>query len=233
MPKYWSKPIYELKTRSRKTIYIDVTTSVSPGLPPNKVLLEEVIPFFKRKKVHRILDFGAGALRHTIPLLEAGFEVCAVEFEKGFSRPKCQIALAEARDYHNFSALIWPDDFIKDTRKFDAALLIYVLQTMPIKKEREAVIKYIYKKMPWTIVRDSYVFYASRYGQLKGIANKYRVSDGYYMWPSRKFHSFYTEIPTEKTHKMFKIHGFKRIRSLSKRGTDQMFLYTKGNGFWP
>ena len=71
-------------------------------------LIEKLIPLFKARKVHRILDFGAGALRHCFPLLEAGFEVCAVEFQEGFARPTCQKALEEAQKYGNFSALIWP-----------------------------------------------------------------------------------------------------------------------------
>src|SRR5437667_10433899 len=98
----WQKPLYQLTTKNGKKIVIDVTSSVSPGLPPNKVI-DTLIPFFQQKNVERIIDFGAGSLRHTFPLLDAGFQVCAVEFQENFDRPVCAKALAEAKQHSNFS----------------------------------------------------------------------------------------------------------------------------------
>ena len=226
MPKMWSRPIYEF-AKGGKKIIIDVTSSVAPGLPPNKVVTD-LVPFFERQNVERILDFGAGALRHTLPLLEAGFQVCAVEFEECFARPACSKALSDAIRDPNFSTLIYPKDFIRDTRRFDAALLCYVLQTMPIPDERKSVLKHIYKKLR----EDSYLLYMSRYNQMQGITGEHKVSDGYYKWPEREHHSFYREFTTEKTHQFIEAHKFKRIRSLSERGTDQIHLYVKGSATW-
>ena len=228
MAKLWESPIYRFKALLSKEVVIDVTSSVSPGIPPNKLIQKAIIPFFKKRKVHSVLDFGAGALRHCFPLLDAGFEVCAVEFEEGFKRPMCQKALQEASKHHSFSALIWPKDFIKDRRKFDAALLFYVLQIMPVKEERNLVLKHIYRKLR----SDSYVVYASRYGQISEADFQHKVTDGYYRWPDRGAHSFYREFTTEDTHQMMMDHKFTRIRSLSERGTDQIFVYVKGNATW-
>ena len=78
---------------------------------------------------------------------------------------------------------------MKDRRKFDAALLFYVLQIMPVPAERQLVLKHIQKKL-----RDnSYVVYASRYGQVTKQDLKHKVSDGYYKWPLRKEHSFHLQ----------------------------------------
>jgi hypothetical protein len=99
---------------------------------------------------------------------------------------------------------------------------------MPIHKERKAVIKNIWKKLKG----DSYLFYASRFGQITEEDQKRRVSDGYYRWPNRQMHSFYREFTTDDTHTLFEQHKFKYIRYLSERGTDQMFLYAKGKGTW-
>ena len=77
----WKKPIYKLKAASGNYINIDVTTSCGANLKPNSVIYE-VADFLKIQEVKSILDLGAGALRHTIPLLKAGFEVWSVEFEK-------------------------------------------------------------------------------------------------------------------------------------------------------
>lgn len=229
MAKPWKTPIYSLRAGSGKIVTIDVTTSVSASLPPSQVLSSDAIPFFKKRGVSRIVDFGAGALRHTFPLLEAGFEVCAVEFEAGFRRPTCAAALERAKEYATFSSMIWPHDFFSNRQKFDAALLCYVLQTMPIPEERQLVLKTLYKKLE----SDSYLLYMSRFNQLTpGIKKAQAVSDGYFMWPKRAQHSFYREFATQETHDLFERYRLRRIRSLSQRGTDQMFLYAKGSAEW-
>jgi hypothetical protein len=229
MAKRWKTPVYRLTTPYGKEVVIDVTTSVAPGLPPSSVLADPVIPFLKLRRVQRVLDFGAGALRHTISLLEAGFEVCSVEFAEAFQRPASGEALNLARTFSNFTSLVWPHDYLADVRRFDAALLCYVLQTMPLPDERGIVIKSLRKKL-----KDiSYLVYMARANQFADNLNRGRkVVDGFYMWPQRRMHSFYREFSTEETHAMFDAQNFKYIRSLSQRGTDQMFLYAKGAGSW-
>jgi hypothetical protein len=228
MPRKWTKPYYEINGADGEKVLIDVTSSVSPGLPPNKVVRESIVPLFKKMNVHRIVDFGAGAMRHVFPLLSAGFEVCAVEFKEQFARPVCAESLKEAEKNPNFTKLIWPQDFIEDKRRFDAALLCYVLQTMPVPKERELVLKLLKKKLN----DDAYLLLMSRYNQLDSIPRKRRVSDGYYMWPDREYHSFYREFKTEEVHDKMREYKFNHIRSLSERGTDQIFLYSKGDAPW-
>jgi len=228
MAKYWDKPTYELRSHSGKRIVVDVTTSAAPGLPPSRVVIEKLIPFLKKRNVRTVLDFGAGALRHTVALLDAGFEVCAVEFEEALIKPRSSKVRAQVQKHPNFSALVWPRGFINDKRKFDAALLVYVIQVMPVPKERAAVIKHVRKKLK----SDAYLFYAARYGQVTPEDSKHRVSDGYYRWPSRKAHSFYREFTTEATHMLFARHKLHYIRHMSERGTDQMLLYAKGKGTW-
>ena len=228
MSKLWESPIYKLRPLFGKEVIIDVTTSVSSGLPPNKLIREKIIPFLKERNANRILDFGAGALRHSIPLLKEGFEVCAVEFEEGFSRPTCKKALLKANRYSNFSKLIWPKDFLHDKRRFDAAIVFYVLQIMPIENERQRVIKSIYEKLK----ENSYLFYASRYGQITEQDKKYKISDGYYRNIKHIHRSFYKEYNTEETHNLFERYKFHRIRSLSERGTEQVLVYAKGKVFW-
>lgn len=228
MPGLWQSPIYRLRTSLFKSVYVDVTTSVSPGLKSSRIVTEQLVPFLKSKGVTRIIDFGAGSLRHTIPLLRAGFEVCAVEFEEGFERPVSGKARKRAERFHNFSALIWPRQFIRDRRRFEAALLVYVLQIMPIRNERNEVLRQLNRKLG----NDGYLFYASRYNQLTEDDRRHKVRDGFYRWPEREYHSFYREFTTEETHEMMSRHGFSRIKTLSKRGTDQMFLYAKGGATW-
>jgi hypothetical protein len=223
----WKKPIYRLVSKRGKQILIDVTSSVSPGLPPNKTVAE-LVKFLREKGVQKIVDFGAGSLRHTFPLLEADFQVCAVEFEENFQRPVCKEALIKAKADPNFSRLIYPRDFIGDVRRFDAALLCYVLQVMPIHREREKVLKHLHKKLR----DDAFLLYMARYNQTDGTSADHRVEDGYYKWPAREHHSFYREFTTEDTHEIMERFHFKKIRSLGERGNDQIFLYAKGAATW-
>ena len=228
MPNVWSTPVYQLVAKSGKRITVDVTTSVSAGLPPNKLFHDGLIKFFRSKGVESVVDFGAGALRHTFPLLRAGFQVCAVEFEEQFKKPICTKAIHKAEKHANFTRLIWPRDFRRDARRFDAALLCYVLQTMPLQEERRLVLKLLRKKLR----DDSYLLLMSRYGQISDIPREQSVKDGYFMWPDRETHSFYTEFTTDETHELIGGYGFRRLRSLSERGTDQVFLYGKGGSTW-
>lgn len=233
----WEKPIYKLKDSRNREITIDVTRSVSAGLKPAGVVTSTLIPFFLEKGVSRVLDFGAGALRHTIPLLDKGFEVCAVEFDEVFKKPVPSTKLALARSYHNFTKLVFPKEFISDNRKFDGIILSYVLQVMPKPNERKLLLKYLAQKMR----PDSYLFYSSRYNEITLEDNNFRVNDGFYRGNNSKktkanrkdrAHSFYTEFLTEDTHQMFRDIGLQKIRSLGERGNDQIFVYVKGKATW-
>jgi hypothetical protein len=225
----WERPLYRLKAKNKRFVDIDVTTSCSPGLKPNKAL-KEVITFLKRHDLEKVLDFGAGSLRHTLPLIRSGFEVTAVEFKEQFDRPFCKKALARARKSGNFTALIFPKPFIKDRRKFDAALISFVVPTMPVKKERDELLRVIGKKLKG----DSVIFWMSQYGKYAGkLRDDNRVADGWYLNPSRSLHSFYTEFTIEKIDAMLKKIRFERIRSPSKSGHDQFRLYSRGEIKWP
>jgi hypothetical protein len=225
----WETPIYKLPDNHRKIVNIDVTTSCAPGLEPNEVL-EKVIKFFKRHNIETILDFGAGTLRHTFPLLRNGFKVCAVEFKEQFQRPQGKKALKRAQRSPNFSALVFPDQFIKDKRSFDAVILSFVVPTMPLPGERKALLRLIKKKLK----RDSVIFWMSQYGKYGNILkDSNKVSDGWYLNPKRAMHSFYTEFKNDDIDNMLKAIKYRRILSPSKRGNDQFRLYSKGIIKWP
>ena len=142
----WKDPVYRMRAKSGKYISIDVTKSCSPGLNPNQSI-EELAAFFKSKEVVSILDFGAGALRHSLPLLEHGFHVYAVEYEEQFKRPSCAQAFAIAKKNPNFTSLIYPKQFRSFRKKFDAAMLSFVIPTMPRPVERRKLLNLIKRKM--------------------------------------------------------------------------------------
>jgi len=227
----WDGPFYPLITRSGKSITVDVTLSVNVNLGPNQAIAE-VIAFFNRRKVKKVLDFGAGALRHSLPLLQAGFEVCAVDFSEQYANTEakrvCRSKRAEAEAAGNFSAMVYPRQFIDDRRQFDAALLCFTLQGMPIAAERSKAAFLIHKKL-----KDSgYLVWMSRYGDSGSIADIQRVKDGHFKTPTgTPNYSFYREWRNEEIHAMLGAVGWRRsfhhLRSLGKGGRDQIFVYAK------
>ena len=226
----WDNPIYTLRAHNGKVIKVDVTTSCGPGLKPNRVFSETIIPFLKSKGIETILDFGAGSLRHTLPLLKRGFKVWAVEFAEQFKRPFCQKALAHARRSANFSALIFPGEFERNKRKFDAALLSFVVPTMPIPKERTDLLGMINDRLK----RDSILFWMSQYGKYgNALNNDNRVNDGWYLPQTKDTYSFYTEFKNDQIDTMLSQIHFRKIRIPSESGHDQFRLYSKGAIKWP
>lgn len=220
----WSSPIYELTSEHDEKIKIDVTTSISIGLKPNEVIIKDVIPFFKSKKLESVLDLGAGALRHTIPFLEAGFRVHPVEFKEAFNRRWCLKMLEEAKENPNFSPLMTPNDFLLDISTFDAVLLCNVLQIMPVEKERRILLKYIAEKLP----KQAYLLYMGQYTYVKDhLKEEQRVNDGYFIGAKREYKAFYRNFTTEETHALMAEFGFQHVRSLRRYGRDQIFLYEK------
>src|SRR5258705_13891432 len=113
MAERFSSPIYNVTLADGTKVGIDVTNSISAGLEPNGGLLAHLVPWMQERGYSRILDFGAGALRHTAPLLEAGFEVIAVEYQNAYRRPKAAEARAAAERHECVTALAWPQDFLR------------------------------------------------------------------------------------------------------------------------
>jgi SAM-dependent methyltransferase len=230
MAKRWATPIYTFTRWTGKPVVIDVTTSISSGLEAHRIVQSEFIPRLRKLQAQSVLDFGAGALRHVFPLLRARFKVCAVEFEEAFKKPVAAKALKDAEKSNNFRKLIWPRDFVSNNDKFDACLLSFVLQTMPMPKERQHVIKAISDR----VRTGGLLLYLSRYNQIDDAVRRSRISDGYFHWPDREIHSFYREFSTRETHEMMEKHNFGFVRNLSGGGKEQVLLYEKraSTGFW-
>jgi SAM-dependent methyltransferase len=221
----WKSPLYSYDAGS---LIVDVTSSISSGLPPHRCIKSRFMAVLDDLPRQRVLDFGAGALRHTLPLLRHQYEVCAVEFEEAFVRAEAADARGRAENSSNFSTLMWPKSFKKDRRRFDAALLTYVLQVMPEKKERDAVVEAISHKL----TDSGCLLYMSRTGQITPEMKSRPLNDGYWMWPGRQRHSFYREFSTEETHELFARHGLKREASWSEGGKEQVLLYRKAVRGW-
>ena len=81
----------------------------------------------------KILDFGAGKLRHTVPLLTLGHHVTAVDYRDLYYKPSDQVQanLVAAQAYgKQFGQLLGnPTDFVAFAgQQFELVLLINVLE---------------------------------------------------------------------------------------------------------
>ena len=219
--KVWKSPFYRGTTKGSKKFTVDVTQSISAGLSGNAGLVEHLVPWMKERGFTRILDFGAGALRHTLPLLDQGFEVTAVEFKEAFSRPKANKNLEIARTKDGFSELIWPKDFINSSQRFDVILLIFVLQVVPNKSDRERILDEIRKKLDKNGPKRLY--YASRFGEGSRLKDEDKFRDGWILGFKNLTQSFYTEWNAATTHKMMRRKHF--IPAGNYSGASQPFIY--------
>jgi len=221
MSKRFSSPIYNVTTSGGEKVAIDVTNSISAGLEPNQGLMNEVITWMNKRGYTRILDFGGGALRHTIPLLDKGFEVIAVEYERAYTRPRAKAMRAQAQGYDGFTALVWPEDFLKCRLKYDVALLVYVLQVIPVKTERDLLLNAIAERFDRNGPKRLY--YASRFGEARGLPDNTRYNDGWVRGIGVHDRSFYTEWNAADTDKLFLKCGYERAGSYS--GATQPYIY--------
>jgi hypothetical protein len=221
MANYFSSPIYNVTTAKGEKVSIDVTNSISSGLGPNQGLVKAVTSWMRAGGYSTVLDFGAGALRHSIPLLKAGFEVIAVEYERAYQRPKAQQHRDEAVRLPGFTQLVWPHDFLKCKLKYDVALLVYVLQVIPVKKERNLVLNSISRGFERYGPRRLY--YASRFGDASSLPPENKHNDGWVKGVAENDRSFYTEWDPTTTDKIFNDCHFQRVSSYS--GATQSYIY--------
>jgi len=136
----WRTPLYIFRKKDGfkdREILVDVTWSSKPTRPEMAPSLATALrKSFDHlgKQPLKILDFGAGNLRHSVPLLELGHHVTAVDYQDLFDKPSDLVKknLAKARTYDKrFGQLVYPSDFVAFNGQFDLVLLINVLNIMP------------------------------------------------------------------------------------------------------
>lgn len=225
----WESPIYKFRTKiaNKKEILIDVTGSAPTFSEPKKqlentfkILLDGLKP-----KNTVILDFGAAKLRNTVYLLKKGYTVYACEFDDLFHRSQqADEFLKEARTYRNFKKLIFPNDFLNSNIKFDAALLINVLNIMPVPIERLLVLTLLRERMK---SKGRLLWYTQHGGYSYSDAFA-RLNDGIVTGKGRKtYHMFYRDFARKEIHDLLKSTGFSfnKDYSFPGSGSNQAYVF--------
>lgn len=222
----WKSPLYPATDAVGEKHMIDVTQSISAGLKHNEALVGHIIGWMKERGFTRVLDFGAGALRHTLALLDAGLEVTAVEFKQAYSRDKAGEKLKAARSREGFIELYWPSDFLKKpAKKYDVAVLAFVLQVVPNKTDRVRILKEVAKRLD--PIGPQRIYYASRFGDAKNLKDDRKYKDGW-IRGSGAATTFYTEWNAAETHAFMKKRGF--VHAGRYGGSAQPFIYERNAG---
>jgi 2-polyprenyl-3-methyl-5-hydroxy-6-metoxy-1,4-benzoquinol methylase len=184
----WQSPLYIFKASHGldKTddieILVDVTWSSKPTRPQMSPALEAVLhrtfDHLDRSSL-KILDFGAGKLRHTVPLLEKGYTVDAVDYRSLYIKPSPEIRknLSRVQQFGDrFKQVIYPTEFAKRQVEYDLILLINVLNIMPEPLERYFVLH----KCNENLSKGGHLLWFCQFGdalQLEATSD-YRITDG-------------------------------------------------------
>ncbi len=145
-------PLYKLQASDAKTpreITIDVTKSAS-SFPVLGEGLKTVLTKVLRNDalgIEDVVEFGAGKLKNAPFVLKMGKSVCAVEFPELSANPIAQSNYNICEKYDGRFRRLTPEEFKEDKQKFDLALLINVIATMPVASERTAALKLINQKL--------------------------------------------------------------------------------------
>lgn len=222
-----------------KEVVFDVTLSAPRfGVPEKdadivKHVFNPVLDLVGRNKPLSILDVGAGKLRFTLYFLKKGYKVCAVEYENLKKRSKqMQKNLAKAKEYgERFLSLTYPLEFIASKDKtYDLALLINVINTMPVPYERLLLLEQCYRKLK----AKGYLLCCTWFGQ-RSFTDSFDddvnlIGDGYYMGEETKHKSFAIEYKSvEELDEIILANGFEFVKPFPI-GKVKARLYRKKRG---
>jgi hypothetical protein len=237
----WESSIYRLNqlvgtdedgNHIYKQIVIDVTRS-APSFPkPGKALTGALKHTLTSAEVGRgdtILDFGAGKLRNTIYLLKQGYRVCAVEFADQFKHSKPasnNLAIAKTKFADRFSTLVYPHDFIGSRHHYKLALLINVMNIVPIPSERMLILKLCHERLS----ENGFLLWYTQRGDSKyheRLSDQYKIGDGVYIGRATKYKTFYREYTVNEIDALLAQAGFRYDRKIEATWRNQSRLYRK------
>jgi hypothetical protein len=135
-----------------KYVTFDVTLSAPAAKDPLNSIAS-IIRHFREQEVVNVLDFGAGKLRNTWPLLaQRSLNVYVCEFEELITVGSTAHAAATRR---GLKELFYPGNLLGADARFDAVLLSYVLHVIPDLRVRKDVLTLCASKLVsngWLVV---------------------------------------------------------------------------------
>ncbi|MCL5239265.1 MAG: hypothetical protein M1286_02215 [Candidatus Marsarchaeota archaeon] len=174
----------------RKEIEIDVTKSAASHMGRGiRTVLRDVLTN-RALDINDVVDFGAGKLKNDPFVLTMGKTLCAVEFDRLDSNPVTRSNYALCQRHDGAFRRLTPAQFKDDERRYDLAMLVNVIATMPYESERASVMGLLHDKL-----RDgkfALVFWLrddDRYAKLRAQGRECR--DGVWLGEGRSYQTFY------------------------------------------
>jgi len=233
----WKSPLYIYKMMDKldpaddSEILVDVTWSAKPThatmAPSLEKALRVTFDYLDKSKL-KILDFGAGKLRHTIPLLEIGHFVDACDYRSLYEKPSQEIKknLEKARKYKKyFSQLIYPADFAKIAVQYDLIMMVNVLNVMPEPLERYFVLQ----KCNQHLSNGGYLLWFCQYGDAEQLnsTEDFRITDGGCTTKKGR-KTFYKDYNSRKAVlRMMGVMGFEYVSLKIDAGKNHALLFKR------
>ena len=187
--------------------------SVPSQTAPPKCLLD-FIDICKQSNVRRVADIGAGRLRSTLPMLEAGLMVWAVDTPTQLDRV-ADLTAQTKRRYPNLRGPLTESDFAKSRLGLNGAVTVCVLHTIPESDIRAKLLDSIRRNTnPGGYVLIDVPHGEPYYSSLMTQDRRFR--DGYVMGSGR-LRTFYKEFAQEELVRFVVGRGFTYQRDLRVR----------------
>lgn len=170
-------------------ITIELTRSAPNQIKPFP-RIEELCAHWEQKGYQEVIDVGCGWLRNSLVLVNH-FSLWICDFPQQFRNPIVTKRLAELTTNPNFRGVLEPDELRKGHVQADAAVLAFVLDTLPEERLRVKLINNTVKntRPPHEIfvaVPNGEYYYRQRMGEHN------RFNDGY-LFSVREYRTFYRE----------------------------------------
>lgn len=230
----WDSPLYIYQKKQglkdTREIIVDVAWSSKPTRPEPAPALEktlrQTIDHMKGKSHFNILDFGAGKLRHTVILLEAGHSVTAVDYPEIFLHPTSTVkSFIERAEKHGkrFGRITYPDELIYSKNTYDLIMLINVTGIIPDPLERLFVLDQCNEKLK----EGKYLLWFTQHGDQdqREAVSDFITDGGCTINHARK--TFYTEFDRDSVDLMLSLSGFERESIRFDSSRNQAWLYKK------
>lgn len=180
-------------------------------------IINELTKYWKNKGYKEIIDVGCGKLRNSLFLVKH-FLLWICDFPEQFDNKITKEKLAIIKNNRNFMGIVDPTDFKKGQLKADAALLSFVIHTLPEKRLRIELIRNTMKnlKPPYEI------FIAAPYGEnyyKSKMKDENRFNDGFLIRTNKSQKTFYRDYTPSQLDELMRELGFEveKIFNIHKR----------------
>ena len=206
--------------KGTQTIIIDLTKSAPIQIKPFPGI-ESLCQYWREKGYKQIVDVGCGKLRNSLVLVKY-FKLWTCDYPEVLIGKTVENRYSKLVKYKNYMGHISPEEFKKGMLNVDAAMLVFVLHTLPEERLRIQLIKSTIKntRYPHQIfisVPNGEKYYRRR------MKNENKIYDGHFYRALTEVKTFYREYSANEIDLFMNKLGFK---------VDRIFTVDKKNLSW-